>query len=221
MKLLLAIKKRLQNQTGAVALMTLGYMIACGMICLVTLWGIANATGAYNTLYGVTQSAAYAAASQTDPTSIGETGTVRFLCDGSAVECRSGATFNAAQNAAITGLSAGVPGRFGLTYGVAQFTDLNGNYTGSPLIYAYSPVVSPGEAETYFNDTGSCTRYNAETQQESLICWDLNDAVSSSVNFEPGVAVYMRAEIPLCMSSLCPNIGLSTAAAATTSQPNQ
>jgi hypothetical protein len=217
-----AARRKLKDQRGAVALMTLGYLITCGLICLLTLWGIANATGAYNALYGVTQSAAYAAASATESPA-GTSDSLTFQCGGTpspSGDCTSGEAFTAAQDAAVTGLSSGVPGRFGLVYGAnASLTDSNGN--AANIIYAYSPAGTPAENQDFFAKTGKCTQVNPDTGAVILACWRLQDSVASTANFEPGTAVYMRADIPLCMSSICPSITLRTAAAATVSQPNR
>ena len=55
------------REEGAIALATFAFIVFVGLVILLTLWGIAYTTGAYNALYSANQSAAYAAATVTRP----------------------------------------------------------------------------------------------------------------------------------------------------------
>lgn len=127
---LLAARRR---EGGAIALATLAFMIGAGLTILITLWGIAYVTGAYNALYAANQSAAYAAATVTragdDPQAVGLEDQLQIACKrrGPALEGQTicvgspdddDEAIDAAQAvlAASLGPSAAERGPFGLYY---------------------------------------------------------------------------------------------------------
>jgi hypothetical protein len=124
-------KKSIRNEEGVIALLTLGFFMACGLVLIVLLWGISFATGAYNTLYISTQSAARSAAQVTERQS-GNSQQPSFACDsgpaimsnrftcGGPVALDKNDSFDAAYESLNAALNPGqngqdgVPGRFGL-----------------------------------------------------------------------------------------------------------
>lgn len=159
--------RRLRGEDGAIALLTLAFMVAAGMATILLLWGIGRATGAYNSLYAANQSAAYAAATATRvrPRGAVDVGAqIRFLCATTSdpTDCVGGETFDAADAVMRAALGPGAPGAFGLRYptdpGAAGtnvwFVDERGRRTGQGLIQAYEIGISAGQARA-FHEAGT------------------------------------------------------------------
>jgi hypothetical protein len=60
--------KKIKNEDGAIAIITIFFLSTVGIISILALWSIGVATGAYNKLYVANQSAAFSAVTTTIPT---------------------------------------------------------------------------------------------------------------------------------------------------------
>jgi hypothetical protein len=134
------IHRRLEDESGAVAVMTLLFVSMAGMLVIATLWGIGFATGVYDQQVNATQAAAYAAVSQT-PVDDSASTPLGVNCSDSGATSITGVTncnSGAAWVAAMDTLNSALPGSFG-----AKDADLNGN-SG---IQIYNP--SDGNADEF------------------------------------------------------------------------
>lgn len=108
-------RKRVADERGVAALLTLAFMMSVGVAIVITLWAISVASGAFNLLYSVNQSAAYAAVSAV---STGEADSNQMQIDcGDVIAGASCAQTSGAWRAANHVFSFGLQeGNFGLTY---------------------------------------------------------------------------------------------------------
>ena len=236
-----AARARARREAGAIALATLAFMIVLGLVSIVTLWSIAYATGAYNSLYAATQSAAYAAVGQTVPGISGTgQGQLDFNCNsgntgtaGNPV-CGSGHVINIV-NAIFSASfpqSGGGPG-YGLTWdnnagGTVQLTDAT-FAPNSDAVYAYYIEDSSGAAKAAWAADGHNCAPTLNGVPQPLLCWSISEqgaaggagaVTAPAPQFVSGVAVYTAAIIPLpvCLASFCAHVTLHVAVAASEAQ---
>jgi hypothetical protein len=218
--------------------MTLLFMMFVGFTSLFILWGLSYTSGAYTTLYGATQAAAYAAASQVDLGS-GALGQPPFDCgsgwdsstsaSGPYPVCQTGRTFQAAQDL----LASQFPCNGRVPYGLRYCADGSGNVQmgdGSHVsngILAYEIAVAPGAALKADTSCSGFTVINAaESQQAQRTCWQnpYSAATVRAFNYSSGVVVVTTASIPFvpgCTSSrflFCPQLLILTAVPASVGQ---
>lgn len=211
-------------QAGAVALLTLVFMLTLGLASMMMLWGIGYSAGAYTTLYAATQAAAYAAVSEVSLEGAGAGAQLPFDCgasfDALAAEpvCRDG---NAGLAAKLM-LGIALRGQFGLSYpGAVRLVDSAGNEIDGVLAF-YIPL-APGVARAA--DPG-CSGIVATENARVRSCWRnpgrifgqaAGDFFVSDPNYLSGIVAITEAEIPFppsCRSALCPTITLRVAVAA-------
>lgn len=118
-----AVRRRLKRERGVVALMTVAFLAVAGLVCVLLLWGIGYAAGAYNALYTATQNAAYAAVSTAVPSTSGNQPQFQCAVNEPSIltqwRCSGGTTYQAAITSLQGSLGTNVPGTFGLTFNPA------------------------------------------------------------------------------------------------------
>lgn len=245
----LRLRARLAREDGAIALLTLVFMIGAGIAMLILLWGIGRSTGAYNALYAANQSAAYAAVTASKSRGAGATDTsaqLRFQCNYDAndsTDCIGGETFGVADQVMTAALGPGAGGTFGLQYTTnpnaagtnVWFVDERGQRTGRGLVQAYEIEVNPTNARRIGRHLNGCHPAAGEDEgyyqpnpwdpsRGTLYCWRVREL---GVDFEPqyqsGVISRVRAQLPIwdgCAgASWCFNVDMVATSAATQSQP--
>jgi hypothetical protein len=247
--LLVAARARARREDGAVALATLAFMIVLGLVSIITLWSIAYATGAYNSLYAATQSAAYAAVGQTVPaTPNSSQGQLDFncnpepnagtggnpVCDGGNVMAIVNATFTASFPAPNSGILSG----FGLTWndaqgGSVQLADANNApISGPTYVYAYFVPDTPGAARAAWlaQGSGSCpaTVTLGGLGQPQFLCWSVREqagayGIGGTDQFSSGVIIrtFAQIKIPGCIAFFCAQTDLHVVTAASEAQQAQ
>lgn len=232
-----------RTEEGVVALLTLIFMMFIGFTSLTILWGLSYTSGAYTTLYGATQAAAYSAASQVD---FGGAGLAQppFDCGtnwssslaGSPPSCVDGKTAEAARGL----LRAQLPcsgGPYGLRYcpsnppaGNVQLIDENGHISNG--ILAYEIAIAPGAAQAADPDCDGLASANTPEAQGQRTCWRNPYASAGSnpygvsavgaPNYSSGVVVVAVASIPFVpgcsLAQICPQLQLLAAVPASTGQ---
>jgi hypothetical protein len=236
------VRARLVREEGAIALATLAFMIVLGLVAIVTLWSIAYATGAYNSLYEASQSAAYAAVGQTVPTASGSSvsqldfncnggldpGTDgNYICTGGTVMAVVDATFTASFPAPNGGVAPG----FGLSWDDANTGEVqlaNNNFQPANEVYAYYISQTPGAAEAEWkaaspSEPACPAYYSLDGITQDLICWGVTETnaagpIGGDPHFSSGVVIYTiaRVKIPGCF--FCSTTSLDIAVAASQSQ---
>lgn len=238
----LARSRMAQEEEGIVAILTFLFIATIGIVALFALWGLSYTSGAYTTLYGATQAAAYSAASEV--TFAPGDSTIQqlpFQCN-STPNCTSGATAQAAKallGAALAptgGGAIGVAGPYGLHYpgggepGSVRLLDAAGNQMDG--ILAFEIQIPPGAAAQLDPDcNGSVIDANGESSIRT--CWanPFPDFGVQDQNYVSGVVVVAETVIPfvpLCSGrnwsigslsvDLCPMVRLRVSVAARSGQ---
>lgn len=222
--LLRRLRRQLADERGAMALMTLVFLMCAGFVMIVFLWVIGYAGGAYNTIQGAAQTTAYAAVGAVMTTGGDQP---RFDCgpveraDGL---CLQGSTFNTAQKALAISLSTS-KANWGLSYNPALpnpsnrvcFADPYGNCLTQPGVYAYNVAFPPGVARQIDPD---CQGTASSVGLSGRSCWILMHAGVGEPQYVSGVAVYLTTvvELPGCVASWCPQQPITAVAAASQAQ---
>lgn len=194
-----------KEEEGIVALLTFLFMMTIGIIVLFTLWGLAYTSGAYTTLYGATQAAAYAAASEVRfvPEG-GTTSQLPFQCS-STPHCTSGRTSETAKQLLAAALERGPAnsglirrdGPYGLSYpGTVRLLDENGN--GMDGVLAYEVQIPPGAAAELDPACGGSVIDPENGSRTIRTCWvnPFPDFGVQDQNYVSGVVVIAEATIP-------------------------
>jgi hypothetical protein len=247
-RLLTAARNRASAHDGAVALLTLVFMVGAGLVMIVFLWSIAYATSVYSYQLQANQAAAYAAV-QSVITGSGEGeeagGQLVFDCgpsyDPATGWCTAGKTFTAADSALRNALPATVvngrrAGRFNLVYdptgggNVFTLRTTEGAVVPDRGIYAWSIPYDPAEARRV---DGNCDNQpdpgiNPAPQGGPPYCWTFspfgpNARADDEHHYTSGVAIYLASTISLpgCVASWCPTWQIHTGASATQDQVPQ
>jgi hypothetical protein len=192
--------RRSRSEEGVVALLTLIFLSTVGLLLLYLLFVVGFVSGAHTELYGATQSAAYASASEVR---FGDPGNRQppFNCQpgfdstlaGSSPRCAGGRTARAAREVLREQLN----GRYGLRYGQNVITlDEEGNPFDGVL--AYEIALPPGAAK---EADPVCFGYYDAGERRLRTCWT-NPGVEGvqDFNYNAGVIVRTRAqvEVPAC-----------------------
>lgn len=199
---------RREDERGIIALMTLIFMMNCGFFVLLMIWAIGYQSAASTNLYGATQAAAYAAASEVELGNATQSGyQLTFDCGnfdstlaGSSTRCTGGRTAEAARASMAAHLAPGAKGkaRFGLTYpnGTVELVDENGSAFDGVLAFEI-PYPSGAAYLVDDNCSGSATPDGAVTAIRT--CWrnPTTDFGVADPNYVSGVVVIARASIPL------------------------
>lgn len=201
--LVFAHKRLIAEEKGIVALLTLGFMTFIGFTSLLVLWGLSYTSGAYTTLYGATQAAAYASVSQVD-VAAQSSAQPSFDCgdnfnssvSGGSAVCTQGRTAQAARDL----LSSQVPcskAPYGLHYcsdGSGNVKLLDDALNPSNGILAYEVAYAPGAAFVA-DSQHNCDNFDPQGQR---ICWTNPYAAIAvtSHNYSSGVVVATQATIP-------------------------
>lgn len=231
-----------QEEDGIVALLTFLFIMTIGVVVLFTLWGLSYTSGAYTTLYGATQAAAYSAASEvTFAPSNSTIQQLPFQCN-STPNCTSGRTAEAAKAllrvalAPTSGGAIGEDGPYGLHYpggselGSVRLLDENGNQMDGVL--AYEIQIPPGAAAQL---DPNCNGSAFDEGGESVIrtCWanPFPDFGVQDENYVSGVVVVAEAFVPFIPAcdgrnwsignlsiNLCPVVRIRTSVAARSGQ---
>lgn len=225
-----------RNEEGAIALMTLFFMVFAGLALLLLLWGIARATGAFNALYAANQSAALAAATAAKGgEAAAGNGQIAFDCGArpaDPTDCISGGAFHAADSVMRASLGPGAPGTFGLQYTTVQsqpgtnvwLVDERGQRLGHGLVQAYEVGYQAGIAR---NLADQCTPGTLEDEayvNGILGCWRVREfGRAFPKQFQSGIISRARAELELypgCQgANWCPTVDMMVTSAATQAQP--
>jgi hypothetical protein len=230
---------RLREEDGAIAMLTLAFMLFLGLVMVAYLWAIGYAAGAYNTMATASQAAAYAAVSTGSYDS--PTGQLTFACPDPANpptngQCTSGKTAAAGLRAlsyAITNTRA----HFNLSYdstdqnnGTLKTLDANGNqFGGAGGIMAYS-IAAPPEAAREAAGSSNCRvegagidngigAYPPNSDTPARLCWTGPATALATPQYESGVVVRVTTDVklPIC-GQICPQFPITAAAAAKQSQ---
>lgn len=226
------------REDGAIALLTMVFMIVLGIVLVITLWSIAYATGAYNQLYAATQAAAYAAVGQTQPGYSGaqlnfECGSASYGLPDGATACSGGGVMNAVNAIFTASFQPASCGRvltgFGLTWTTGSSCSTVSLYDaqGNPANYveAYYVPISPGAAQSLYEAAGSPSCPYVAQQDgvtTDLICWGSPESgVASFPIFTSGIIVRTGIDLqpPVCYSFACPVFDLRISVAAEEGQP--
>jgi hypothetical protein len=209
--------QRRRDEQGVIALLTLLFIMTVGLLSLMIVWALGYTSGAYTTLYGAAQSAAYAAASEVNPGAGSSFSQPPFDCGsgfsstpaGSSVVCTNGRAATAARALLTSELSPsnsagnGAP-PYGLSYsqgggGTVQLLDGNGNAIDGVL--AYEIALPPGAAH---NSDPNCVGTAADPSGGNPIrsCWTnpASDFGVADFNYSSGIVVIARATVkmPMC-----------------------
>jgi hypothetical protein len=209
-------------------MLTLVFMGTLGLSLMSVLWALTYATAVGNTLYGATQSAAYAAANQVGDFTNPSNAQLPYDCganfDATAAEpeCTVGSTADIARQV----MQASLQGQLDLSYpGNVQLVDENGNAFDGVL--AYQINTSPGDAENISNSIGDPTCQfpvvnDPDTGIAERVCWrdPLGDIFSRDrqPSWVSGVVVISQVQLPFfpfCKTSwFCPTMTYRYAVAA-------
>ena len=241
--MIIAIAHRLRRQRGVISLLTLGFMVGAGMTLLVTLWGIARVTGAFNTLYTANEAASYAALSASD---VEPGGLIKVRCQNldDTICKRTGAgasiTGDDALSAAEAVMEKSLQSRpFGLCYD----GEIGGTCRGPGEVKLIADFAgSPAPSIKVFNMGGtsrdqilrcldSFGQSKIPANQDlkpspsgGIDCWGLGEyGQVYSPNFNTGVITRAKAEIeffPGCLNgAICPSTEVRVASSASQDQP--
>lgn len=227
-RLLCLLADRARRNDGAIALMTITFMIFLGLVMVVFLWTIGYAGGAYNTMQGAAQATAYAAAGAVNVNN--SPAQPQFDCNnGQALPqdaCINGATFNTAERTLHYAL-ASTKANFGLFYDPSlgqnssvYFTTPDGERAPVPTIYAHQIDFSAGLAKSL---DPSCTGH-ADYPEGGIVagrsCWKLYEQGIGEPQYVSGVSVYLATvvQVPGCVASWCPQQPIQAVAAASQDQ---
>lgn len=220
-RLLLEQLRRTGREEGAVALLTLVFMMTVGMVMVIVLFGMSYVSAAHTTLYQATQAAAYAAANEiVTPANGGGTSQLPFDCGPNfdwaqpSPVCTSGRTAQAAKTLLSDTLN-GAGGKFGLSFpGSVRLVDTSGNTVDGPLAYYVSDSAGVAQAE----DPGCGGIYG-----NTRTCWTnpVGDIGVGDSNYVSGVVVITQATVPFvpgCTSWICPTFTIQVAVSARAGQ---
>lgn len=206
-----------KKEEGAIALMTMIFMASIAIASIVTLWSIANVTGAYNKLYIANQSSAYSAltTANSDASSLGISNQLTFNCGASYTgdgRCREGETFDVALEVLERSLNDGTAkNSFGLVYrgpgaagnNVIPYT--NGqSLTGGMItgVTVFELTNTPRRSERFCNlasGNGTTRFYTGPETNNSpqLACWRTNEpGIQVPFQYTTGVVTQAYAIIP-------------------------
>jgi Flp pilus assembly protein TadG len=235
---LLRARRHARDEEGAIAILTLFFMIVLGLVLITTLWSIAYATGAYNELYAGTQAAAYAAVGQTTE-STGNQQQLDFECGGGSYALSDGATacngggvmdavdavfatsFPAAQCGSSFGTGFGLSWTTGSSCSTVQLLEASGN--PADYVEAFYVPATPGDAQSIWEGAGrpTCPYFaSQEGLPTELVCWSAPDLLVQTNHFTSGVIVRtgVSIKLPGCSPILCPTYDIRLAVAASEAQ---
>lgn len=221
-------RQRLREEKGAIALLTLAFLIFAGLLSLFILWGIARVTGAYNLMYASNQSAAYAAATAVDSgATIRCNALNRYVCRKTPGVSDA---YSVAEGVMEASIDPGEQETFGLCYGSACPSDgrvsLVSDFTSGSRNNAIKVFNFPVQSSypCFVNGISN----DVYELGGKLVCWALDEGGLYTPQKESGVITRSRASLeyvplPGCkVESIflpCLQADLRVAAAARLDQP--
>lgn len=202
--------RRLRKERGAIALMTLAFLVFAGLSALFILWGIARVTGAYNLMYAANQSASYAAVTAV------ESGT-RIRCNNPdpniSVVCLRSTDPSAQTDAyavASSVMAASINPEEQQTFGLCYSNGPNecSDEGSVRLVSDFAEPAARDDAIKVFNVDSSeevaelCGAlqddvFRASRPGSPLICWGLEEAGVTTLQRTSGVITRAEASLPL------------------------
>lgn len=228
-------RKRAAQEDGVFALLTLVFFALCGIVCILIVWGIGQASAIYNIAYFSTQAAATAsvgAAEANDKGLIISCGDKilsaadDFICDQTTAD-----VYQIAVNSLNTSLASGTQGTFGLV-GPTGSNPLAGPRLVISSLQVYNITPEAGAAGrargcSYVDtsqDAGYINNLDSGTGDEltgSLGCWRVQEKSIRSFpeQYQTGVVLRTNTDVPLipfCTSGsgTCPTISILATGAA-------